>query len=148
MRALIGTRHVMESGRDNALKREAQRFISRDFDGLVTMAAERHLPPGQREVRKWPRLDLGIVPRFDPKEWDLRVDGSVDKPVRFTYDELLRLPSTKVMSAFHCVTGWTTFDNEWIGVTIKEVAERAKNRPTAPIPTLRCGDGSTTSPTL
>src|SRR6059036_2574350 len=98
MRALIATRQVVESGRDNALKREAQRFISRDFDGLVTMAAERHLPPGQREVRKWPRLDLGIVPRFDPKEWDLRVDGSVDKPVRFTYDELLRLPSTKVMS--------------------------------------------------
>src|SRR2546428_12362081 len=79
MRALIGTRHVMESGRDNALKREAQRFISRDFDGLVTMAAERHLPPGQREVRKWPRLDLGLVPRFDPKEWDLRGDGSGGK---------------------------------------------------------------------
>src|SRR5438093_12875680 len=78
-------------GRDNALKREAQRFISRDFDGLVTMAAERRLPPGQREGRKWPRLDLGIVPRFDPKEWDIRVDGSVAKPVRFTYDELLCL---------------------------------------------------------
>src|SRR3989441_11777748 len=79
MRALIATRQVVESGRDNALKREAQRFISRDFDGLVTMAAERHLPPGQREVREWPRLELGIVPRFDPKEWDLPVDGSVDK---------------------------------------------------------------------
>src|SRR3989442_9095826 len=108
MRALIATRQVVESGRDNALKREAQRFISRDFDGLVTMAAERHLPPGQREVREWPRLDLAIVPRFDPKEWDLRVDGSVDTPDRFTDDEVLRLPPTTKTSAFHCVTAWTT----------------------------------------
>jgi len=60
------------------------------------MATERRLPPGQREVRKWPRLDLGIVPRFDPKEWDLRLDGSVDKPLRFTYPEFLSLPTAKV----------------------------------------------------
>ncbi len=111
----------------------------------LLMVAERRLPPGQREVRKWPRLDLGIVPRFDPKEWDLRVDGSVENPMRFTYEEFLRLPSAKVVSPFHCVTGWTTFDNEWVGVTIKEVAERSQIRPTARFATFRCGDGYTTS---
>src|SRR5207253_9826955 len=89
----------VESYAQNPRRTVAQRFISRDFNGLVRMTAERLLPPGQREVRKWPRLDLGIVPRFDPKEWDLRVDGSVDKPIRFTYDEFLRLPSAKVVSA-------------------------------------------------
>ena len=109
------------------------------------MVTERLLPPGQREVRKWPRLDLGIVPRFDPKDWDLRVDGSVKIPLRFTYDEFLRLPSTKVMSAFHCVTGWTTFDNEWVGTTIRELADRAQIRPSARFATFRCGDGYTTS---
>src|SRR5207247_11134613 len=108
------------------------------------MVAERQLPPGQREVRKWPRLDLGIVPRFDPKEWDLRVDGSVEKPLRLTYDEFLRLPSAKVTSPFHCVTGWSTFDNEWVGTTIREVAERAQMRPTARFATFRCGCGYTT----
>jgi DMSO/TMAO reductase YedYZ molybdopterin-dependent catalytic subunit len=109
------------------------------------MVEERQLPPGQREVRKWPRLDLGVVPRFDPKEWDLRVDGSVEKPLRLTYDEFLRLPSVKVTSPFHCVTGWTTFDNEWVGATIREVADRAQIRPTARFATFRCGDGYTTS---
>lgn len=109
------------------------------------MATERRLPPGQREVRKWPRLDLGIVPRFDPKAWDLRVDGAVDKPLRLSYDEFVALPSTKTMSAFHCVTGWTTFDNEWVGVTIRELAQRAQIRSMARFATFRCGDGYTTS---
>jgi DMSO/TMAO reductase YedYZ molybdopterin-dependent catalytic subunit len=109
------------------------------------MAAQRPLPPGQREVRKWPRLDLGIVPRFDPAEWDLRVDGAVDKSLRFTYPEFLALPTTKVNSPFHCVTGWTTFDNEWVGVTIQALAEKAQIRPGAKFATFRCGDGYTTS---
>ncbi len=109
------------------------------------MASARPLPPGQHEVRKWPRLDLGIVPRFDPKAWDLRIDGAVDKPIRYAYDEFLALPTTKIMSPFHCVTGWSTFDNEWIGVTIKELAQAAAIRPSAKFATFHCGDGYTTS---
>src|SRR5438132_3866565 len=144
-RSRVASRRYVDSYAENPLRTLAQRFISRDFNGLGRMAVERRLPPGQREVRKWPRLDLGIVPRFDPKEWDLRVDGSVDKPIRYTYDEFLRLPSAKVMSPFHCVTGWTTFDNEWVGVMVREVAERAQIRSTARFATFRCGDGYTTS---
>ncbi|HYM40815.1 MAG TPA: molybdopterin-dependent oxidoreductase, partial [Thermoplasmata archaeon] len=72
------------------------------------MVDARRLPPGQHTVRKWPRLDLGIVPRFDPMGWDLRVDGEVDARLRLTYDELLALPKAHVDSDFHCVTGWTT----------------------------------------
>ena len=109
------------------------------------MATNRQLPPGQREVRKWPRLDLGIVPRFDPKEWDLRVDGEVARPLRLTYDELLALSRMTVMSDFHCVTGWRTFENEWVGVTIRELADRAQIKPTGRYATFRCGDGYTTS---
>ncbi len=103
------------------------------------------LPPGQREARKWPRLDLGIVPRFDSKSWDFRVDGAVRDPLRFTYEEFLALPATKVVSAFHCVTGWSTFDNEWIGVTIKELAARTRVRDSARFATFHCADGYTTS---
>ncbi|HKZ89023.1 MAG TPA: molybdopterin-dependent oxidoreductase [Thermoplasmata archaeon] len=109
------------------------------------MAAVKQLPPGQREVRKWPRLDLGIVPRFDPKEWDLRIDGEVDSPLRFTWDEFQKLPAKTFMSPFHCVTGWSTFDNTWIGVPIRELAERARVRPSARFVNFHCGDGYTTS---
>jgi len=109
------------------------------------MVASGRLPPGQREVRKWPRLDLGIVPRFDPQSWDLRVDGAVDNPLRFTYEGFLELPTVRFTSDFHCVTGWTTYDNAWEGVSIRELAERAKMRDSARYATFRCGDGYTTS---
>jgi len=109
------------------------------------MAATKELPPGQREVKKWPRLDLGIVPRFDPKDWDLRIDGAVDNPLRLTYEELLRLPAKTFTSAFHCVTGWSTFENEWVGVPVADLAERARIRPAAKFATFHCGDGYTTS---
>jgi len=109
------------------------------------MAAVKQLPPGQREVRKWPRLDLGIVPRFDAKEWDLRIDGEVDSPLRFTWDEFQKLPAKTFMSPFHCVTGWSTFDNTWVGVPIRELAERARVRPSARFVNFHCGDGYTTS---
>ena len=109
------------------------------------MADARRLPPGQREVRKWPRLDLGVVPRFDAATWDLRVDGEVDAPLRLTYDEFLKVPSLSTTSDFHCVTGWTTFDNAWQGVSIRELASRARIRPSARFATFTCGDGYTTS---
>ena len=112
------------------------------FSRMVEM---RRLPPGQRNVRKWPRLDLGIVPRFDPKAWDFRVDGAVDAPLRLTFDEFLALPRRSVTTDFHCVTGWTTFDNAWEGVTIRELADRARIRPSARFATFTCGDGYTTS---
>lgn len=109
------------------------------------MQNPRTLPPGQREARKWPRLDLGIVPRFDTASWDLHADGEVDSPLRLNHQEFLSLPSVRTTSDFHCVTGWTTFDNAWQGVTIKEIATRAKARPNASHVTFTCGDGYTTS---
>ena len=111
----------------------------------MPMADPRRLPPGQHTVRKWPRLDLGVVPRFDPKTWEFRVDGEVDAPLRLSYDEFVALPKSGVTSDFHCVTGWTTFDNAWEGVTIRELAQKARIRPAANYATFTCGDGYTTS---
>src|SRR5205809_564387 len=81
------------------------------------MVAERQLPPGQREVRKWPRLDLGIVPRFDPKEWDLRVDGSVEKPLPIEHGGPVRLlvPKRYAYKSAKWVRAVTFTDEEELG---------------------------------
>ena len=34
------------------------------------------LPPGQREVKNWPVLDLGIQPEVTRSAWKLEVSGS------------------------------------------------------------------------
>src|ERR1700761_3120871 len=39
------------------------------------------LPPGQKEVKNWPVLDLGVQPDVKPEKWRLQVLGQVENPV-------------------------------------------------------------------
>jgi DMSO/TMAO reductase YedYZ molybdopterin-dependent catalytic subunit len=93
--------------------------------------AEGRLPPGQSLTIKWPVLHAGGVPRFDPERWDFRIDGLVEAPLRFTWQEFRDLPQTEVTSDFHCVTRWSRLNNVWKGVLFTEVLQRAKAKPTA-----------------
>ena len=81
------------------------------------------LPVGQREVKNWPVLDLGDLPRVDRSTWTLTVDGLALRPRSFTFDDLLALPQTEDTSDFHCVTGWSRMDNRWKGVRFADLAE-------------------------
>jgi DMSO/TMAO reductase YedYZ molybdopterin-dependent catalytic subunit len=90
------------------------------------MSAQGRLPPGQSLTLKWPVLHAGDVPAFDPALWDFRVGGLVGAPLAMSYDEVLALPHTTVVSDFHCVTRWSTFDNRWEGVAIREILARVR----------------------
>jgi DMSO/TMAO reductase YedYZ molybdopterin-dependent catalytic subunit len=79
------------------------------------------LPPGQSLTLKWPVLHEGAVPHFDPKTWDFRVTGLVEKPLRLTWEEFTRLPMKEVTADMHCVTRWSRFDVRWEGVPFSEV---------------------------
>ncbi len=81
------------------------------------------LPVGQREVKNWPVLDLGDVPRIASSQWTLLVDGLVEGPRTFTFEQLLSLPQTQDTSDFHCVTGWSRMDNRWDGVRFIDLVE-------------------------
>lgn len=83
------------------------------------------LPVGQREVKNWPVLDLGDVPRVDRSTWTLTVDGLVARPRSFSFEEFLALPQSDDTSDFHCVTGWSRMDNRWKGVRFVDLAEAA-----------------------
>jgi len=56
----------------------------------------------------------------------LTVDGLVEKPLRFSYGELLSLPRTKQVSDFHCVEGWSVADVPWGGIRFEEITKRAR----------------------
>ena len=103
------------------------------------------VPPGQKVVTKFPRLDLGVVPRFDESSWRLRVEGLVEHPLDLTLKDVLALPHVAVTADFHCVTGWTRLDNGWEGISFKTIVERSRPRPEAKFVTVECGDGYTTS---
>ncbi|MBK8253928.1 MAG: molybdopterin-dependent oxidoreductase [Polyangiaceae bacterium] len=89
------------------------------------------LPVDQREVKNWPVLDLGDVPRVDTRSWTLTVDGLVQAPRTFSFEEFCALPQTEDVSDFHCVTGWSRMDNRWKGVRFVDLANLMNVAPDA-----------------
>jgi DMSO/TMAO reductase YedYZ molybdopterin-dependent catalytic subunit len=92
------------------------------------MREEHRLPPGQAATLKWPVLHYGSVPKFDAARWDFRLYGLVEQPVKLTWEEFNRLPKSKVHSDFHCVTRWSRFDNDWVGVKFNDVLKVVRVR--------------------
>jgi DMSO/TMAO reductase YedYZ molybdopterin-dependent catalytic subunit len=89
------------------------------------MRNEGRLPPGQSATIKWPVLHVGAPPRFDPATWDFKAGGLVETPLTLTWDQMKALPRREVVSDFHCVTRWSTFDNRWEGVPVRAILSRA-----------------------
>lgn len=82
------------------------------------MSEEGRLPPGQSLTLKFPVLHYGPVPTFDLAEWDFRIWGEVENEGTWTWDEIQKLPKTKLKMDIHCVTRWSKFDAEWEGVSL------------------------------
>lgn len=89
------------------------------------------VPPGQHLTRGWPVLHAEGIPRFDPAAWRFRVAGEVDRPTEWTWEEFRALPSVRLGSDIHCVTGWSKLDNAWEGVSFRTVADLVGPRPSA-----------------
>jgi DMSO/TMAO reductase YedYZ molybdopterin-dependent catalytic subunit len=103
------------------------------------------LPPGQRLVRDWPVLDLGVQPDVDPAKWRLRIEGLVAAPVRLTLDEFMALPQSDRFNDIHCVTQWSRYDNRWQGVPVKDLLAMARPKDEARFVSLTSYDGYTTN---
>ncbi len=84
------------------------------------------IPPGQHLTEKFPVLDLGIQPDFDPKTYKLKVSGLVEKEIEFTYDKILKMPSKEINEDYSCVTHWSKLDVKWKGVPFKEFLKIVK----------------------
>jgi DMSO/TMAO reductase YedYZ molybdopterin-dependent catalytic subunit len=95
------------------------------------MQQDGRLPPGQSATIKWPVLHKGDVPAFDSKTWDFRAGGLVESPLELSWAAFRALPRVEVVSDFHCVTRWSTFDNRWEGVAFREVLQRVRPKPEA-----------------
>jgi DMSO/TMAO reductase YedYZ molybdopterin-dependent catalytic subunit len=92
-------------------------------------AQEGRLPPGQSLTQKFPVLHYGPVPAFNAATWDFRIWGEVEKEVRWTWDEFMRLPRTQVQMDLHCVTRWSKFDTVWEGVSLHSLVEQGLVQP-------------------
>jgi DMSO/TMAO reductase YedYZ molybdopterin-dependent catalytic subunit len=106
------------------------------------------LPPGQNLTRRMPVVHMGSVPHFDRETWSLTVQGLVESPLEFSYEEFLALPRVDSVSDFHCVMTWSTYDNEWRGIPVRILLARARPLPDARHVRIYADGGYVTNLTL
>ena len=103
------------------------------------------LPPGQKEVKNWPVLDLGVQPHLRLDTWQLEIGGLVEHPLIWTWDEFLAQPQEDFLSDIHCVTQWSRYDNHWKGVSARHILDLVKPKPEAKHVIFHSFDGYTTN---
>ena len=109
---------------------------------------EGRLPPGQSLTQKFPVLTYGPNPTFDPQTWDLKVFGAIEKEMRWSWDEFLKLPTRTITTDIHCVTRWSKFDTVWEGVPFNEFVKLFGVKPEVRHVIAHCDFGYTTNVTL
>src|ERR1700692_19906 len=101
-------------------------MISRGFLGRRRPAAvENRLPPGQYLVTDFPVLSAGPTPHTPLDRWSFTLEGLVRSPVRWTWEEFLKLPTHDFPVDISCVTKWTKLDTKWRGVSVDTLLESA-----------------------
>ena len=99
-------------------------FVTRGFHGRQRDSAEAdRLPPGQYLVSGFPVLSAGPTPRTPLTKWSFSIEGEIDTPKRWTWNEFRALPSETVTKDIHCVTKWSKFDTVWEGVSLDTLLE-------------------------
>jgi DMSO/TMAO reductase YedYZ molybdopterin-dependent catalytic subunit len=106
----------------------------------------RRLPPGQYDTGAgWPVLTAEATPRIDRASWSIAVDGLVDRPTTWTWDEVQQLPSASYRGDIHCVTTWSKFDTVFAGVSVDSLLAAAGPRPEAGFVMAHSSTGYTTN---
>jgi len=93
--------------------------ISRGFRGRRREDVDpSRVPPGQYVTRDFPVLSAGPTPHTPLADWSFTIEGEVEKPVSWSWEEFLALPSEAIGTDIHCVTKWSKLDTVWTGVSL------------------------------
>jgi DMSO/TMAO reductase YedYZ molybdopterin-dependent catalytic subunit len=120
--------------------------FTRGFVGRRTPDRNGRLPPGQYDVGdEWPVLTAEVTPRLATNTWTFTVEGLVDRPTTWTWDEIHALPGSVYSGDIHCVTTWSKLGVTFGGVSVDTLLEIARPLPTASHVLAFCHTGYTTN---
>lgn len=77
-------------------------------------------------------------------DYQLAVDGLVERPMRFTLNAIRNMPSRSQITRHDCVEGWSTIA-KWQGVPLKAILDQVGVKPTARYVMFHCFDALTRS---
>lgn len=122
----------------------------------VSAATEERFREGELREYEGTKLDPAVGPRdnsisgtqqVDLSTFALTIDGLVDSPLSYTYDEVTALPGEDRLVTIHCVEGWDA-TILWRGVTIGSLIRDAGVQAAANTVIFHAVDGYTTSLSL
>jgi DMSO/TMAO reductase YedYZ molybdopterin-dependent catalytic subunit len=76
------------------------------------------LPPGQYLTEDFPVLSAGPTPRVPLESWEFVITSEAGQQRRWSWRDLLALPSETPTVDLHCVTKWSKFATAWQGVSL------------------------------
>lgn len=95
--------------------------VSRGFGGRREQ--DPSVPPGQFVTEDFPVLSTGPTPNVDEESWKLEIHTETGQTSRWSWQELLALPSEEVTTDIHCVTSWSKLGTTWRGVSLDVLFE-------------------------
>jgi len=105
--------------------------FTRGFAGRGA-ARDARLPPGQDDTGDdWPVLTAEATPRLSTADYTFGIEGLVDRPTTWTWDELHALPPSTYQGDIHCVTTWSKLGISFTGVSVDTLIELAGPLPAA-----------------
>jgi DMSO/TMAO reductase YedYZ molybdopterin-dependent catalytic subunit len=72
-------------------------------------------------------------------DYQLEVDGLVERPAKFSLDTLRNMPSRTQITRHDCVEGWSTIA-KWLGVPLKQILDQVGVKPEANYVMFHCYD--------
>ena len=107
--------------------------ISRGFFGHRRSGGDpSRVPPGQHVTDGFPVLSAGPTPHTPLPDWSFTIDGAVEKPVSWRWEEFLALAAEQITVDIHCVTKWTKLDTSWRGVPVETLLKTVKTEAEIP----------------
>src|SRR3954452_14231077 len=93
-------------------------FFNKGFGRKRETAHAERIPPSQYETHDFPVLSATPTPRIALADWTFSLDGLVEKPIEWTWEQFNELPQQQFTNDIHCVTKWSKLDTNWEGVSI------------------------------
>ena len=92
-------------------------IVSPGFHGRPRSSGPQ-LPPGQYLTEGFPVLSAGPTPRVPMDRWEFVITTETAREHRWTWADLMALPSETPTVDLHCVTKWSKLGTTWQGVSL------------------------------
>jgi DMSO/TMAO reductase YedYZ molybdopterin-dependent catalytic subunit len=106
--------------------------FTRGFRGRGQASRDPRLPPGQYDTGStWPVLTAEATPKLATDTWTFAIEGLVQQPTTWTWEEMHALTPAAFQGDIHCVTTWSKLGVTFSGVSVDTLLAAAQPLPSA-----------------